>query len=84
MSNNEFENAFHHLCALFNGADDMIQEYNLLLLYMKKNPPKIPEKSSVWQEVKDLKPLLINQLIWSATRRTFFVTERKLLLETTA
>lgn len=60
MTNNEFEHAFRRLSALFNSADDLIQEYNLLLLYMKKNPPKISEKSSAWQEVKDLKPLLIN------------------------
>lgn len=60
MNNQKFENAFHCLSLLFDGADDMIQEYNLLLLYLQKNPPKNPEKSLAWVEVKDLKPLLIS------------------------
>lgn len=63
MSNDDFNHAFQKLSNLFSGADDMIQEYNLLLIYLKQNPPKDPEGSLAWQEVKDLKPLLINQLI---------------------
>ena len=60
MNNQKFENAFHRLYLLFDGADDMIQEYNLLLLYLQKNPPKNSENSLAWTEVKDLKPLLIS------------------------
>lgn len=60
MSNDMFNYAFQKLSCLFDGADDMVQEYNFLLIYLQKNPPKNPEKSSAWQEVKDLKPLLIN------------------------
>ena len=66
MNNQKFENGFHRLSLLFDGADDMIQEYNLLLLYLQKNPPKNSENSLAWTEVKDLKPLLISQLSWFA------------------
>lgn len=60
MDNDIFDKQFKKLRVLFDDADDMIQEYNLLLLYLKKNPPKNPEKSLAWTEVKDLKPLLIS------------------------
>lgn len=60
MSNDNFNHAFQKLTNLFDGADDMIQEYNLLLLYLKKNPPENPDNCLAWQEVKDLKPLLIS------------------------
>lgn len=60
MTNNEFENAFHHLCTLFDGADDLIHDYNLLLIYLQQNPPKDADSSPAWQEVKDLKPFMIN------------------------
>lgn len=48
--------------SLFDGADDMIHEYNLLLVYLQKNPPKNPENSIAWQEVKDLKPFTIHSI----------------------
>lgn len=59
MNNSEFDCAFQKLSSLFDGADDMINEYNLLLIYLQQNPPKNRNDSS-WKEVKDLKPLLIN------------------------
>lgn len=60
MSNHEFANAFRRLSALFAGADDLIHDYNLLLIYLQQNPPKDASSSPAWQEVKDLKPFMIN------------------------
>lgn len=60
MSNDAFNHAFQKLSTLFNDADDLIQEYNLLLIYLKQNPPENSGVNSAWQEVKDLEPLLIS------------------------
>lgn len=60
MSDDTFNYAFQKLSSLFDGADDLIQEYNLLLIYLQKNPPEHFEQNSSWREVKDLKSLLIS------------------------
>ena len=62
MNNSLFNKQFQKLSSLFDGADDMIHEYNLLLVYLQKNPPKNPENSIAWQEVKDLQPFTIHSI----------------------
>lgn len=62
MNNELFNKQFQKLSNLFDDADDAIREYNLLLVYLQKNPPKNPESSIAWQEVKDLQPFTIQSI----------------------
>ncbi|MQB69902.1 MULTISPECIES: hypothetical protein [Limosilactobacillus] len=62
MNNAVFNKEFQKLSCLFDDADDAIREYNLLLVYLQKNPPKNPESSIAWQEVKDLQPFTIHSI----------------------
>ena len=48
MNNAVFNKEFQKLSCLFDDADDAIREYNLLLVYLQKNPPKNPESSIAW------------------------------------